>query len=174
MKRGNLSKGPFKGKREDGTIALTNAHLATTHGDRVRALKNLDAVLVAIKDAMLDVVEIMNTVYPDTPVRGRLQSTGGCLAIRMVWRHGVKIYPTISAQADASFDLASPDGQALLCALNESIADDLIDVDTRRQHLNHHYRSLFNERKSLRRLHRYEQSLNVWLRERRTLKKGGP
>ncbi len=170
MKRGNSSKGPFKGKRETGATVLNK------HGDRIQRLNVLDAKLAQTRDAMNEVVSGLNHTYSSMPLRARVHSTGGCLAIRLVWRKSVSDVAAIEGKPDNSFDLTGSAGRSLLEYLNSiqtGAADNLINIDRRRVMLNHRYRHLFNERRSLRKLHQYEKSIRTWQREHSS-NLGGP
>jgi len=138
---------------------------APSHGERIQRLTALDSTLIELKDEMLELSRTINTVFVSKSIRARIQSAAGCLAVRLVWRNSAARQLAFMAKPNASFDLMSEEGKKYLSQFDKPTRKALLEIERQRINLNHQYRRRFNERKSLRILHKAEQALVVYSRQ---------
>ena len=145
----NLSKGPFKGKGRN-----------SARDKRILRIGKLSQELHRVRERMGDLMEEINRARAARGggyFRARVQRVGGRFAVRMEWRVG--------PNKDSTFQLASAVGRELLHAMDPGARKTLIDLELRRGLLNHKYRVLFAERRSLRQLDAAEEEIGKLIAE---------
>lgn len=136
----NLSKGPFKGKGEDLDREARAIRIGKLSQELYRVRMGMGTLMQEINGA--------RGIRREGYFRARLHRVGGRFAVRMEWNDG-----------RSSFQLVSERGLRLLRALDPVSQEALIGFERRREWLNHQYRVLFAERRSLRQLHKFDEGI---------------
>lgn len=130
-------------------------HNETTRTARVR---KIDQDLSLTGRRMRDLAGVVNLAWGDGMFRARTHVVAGVLSLRFYWRDGVEdTYPAASSRS--SFELESEAGIQLLESLEPKSCVRLISLARKAGLLNHQYRVLFHERRSLRRFGKADTKL---------------
>lgn len=117
---------------------------------RVERERKIDRELSLTGSRMRELAQAINSAWRDDLFRTRTHVVAGVLSLRFYWRDGVEdTYP--AARSRSSFELDAADGVQLLESLEREDGVRLISLARKAGLLNHRYRVLFHERRSLRR-----------------------
>lgn len=145
------------------------------HGERVTRLKEIDSDLARVRDRMNQLVASINELLrevvhrgPDgmtrgfwTTCRARIQVYAGVVSVR--FSVGREMSRKLTTRSNLVEDRNDGAGLQWIVHVEDEKKMPLLKLDQERRILNHQYRTLFAERKSLRQLHGEEQVVKAGL-----------